>query len=719
MEKTTIKTYVPQAFQLLVCVASLLCLLVHLPCASAGNAGTIPQSTPMVRDDWPRTIGEGDTQFTIYQPQVESWIGDRLTTRMAIAVQEKGAAAPQYGVAWFSARTEVDKKTRMVLLQDFTITKTKFPKATEKSRQYADALRTALPRQPVQIALDRLQAELEITEAGGTTKAVAVGNAPPRIIFSTEPSMLVLVDGTPVLHEMKHAECMRVINTGILLCARKSGTPYYLWLSDRWVQAPSLEGPWSVDKNPPTEISAAKQELSADTKVDLLEKLPPDVKQVLAQGRLPAIFISTKPAYLLQTQGDPSLKDIAGTRLRYVCNSRDDIIFDINGRRFYVLISGRWFRSSTLGGPWEFVSGTDLPHDFASIPPDSPIARVLTSVPGTPQAKQAVVAANTPQTATVKRSASASVTYDGEPKFIPIDGTPLQQAVNASAPVIRIDAATYYMVDKGVWYTATSPGGPWVVAAMVPQVIYTIPPSSPLHYVTYVHVYGSTPDVVYTGYTEGYYGALITPANTVVYGTGYAYPGWAGSVWYPAPAAYYYGGYDDYVHYHTTYDGKFIERGYAGDTKFTQIGDTTFARNDGDLYAAKDGNLYQRQLGGWKQYDPDSGDWELTNYSKAKDIKKIHDKRQVPAQLPADQQSSKNARTDQTSGNGQGRLNNNNGEGGRDNSRELEDSFRSRAEGERRVSDFRSGGGLGGRGTGGGGLGSGRFGGGGFGRGRR
>ena len=72
----------------------------------------------------------------------------------------------------------------------------------------------------------------------------------------------------------------------------------------------------------------------------------------------------------------------------------------------------------------------------------------------------------------------------------------------------------------------------------MPAIIYTIPPTSPLYYVTFVHVYGSTAQVVYVGYTPGYLGTVVTPAGVVVYGTGYAYPTWVGTVWYPPPATY-------------------------------------------------------------------------------------------------------------------------------------------------------------------------------------
>jgi hypothetical protein len=56
--------------------------------------------------------------------------------------------------------------------------------------------------------------------------------------------------------------------------------------------------------------------------------------------------------------------------------------------------------------------------------------------------------------------------------------------------------------------------------------------------VTYVHVYGSTAKVVYVGYTPGYLGTVVNSDGVVVYGTGYTYPTWTGSAWYPSPATY-------------------------------------------------------------------------------------------------------------------------------------------------------------------------------------
>ena len=78
---------------------------------------------------------------------------------------------------------------------------------------------------------------------------------------------------------------------------------------------------------------------------------------------------------------------------------------------------------------------------------------------------------------------------------------------------------------------------PWTVSTSVPSSIYTIPPSSSLHYVTYVKVYHSTPEVVYVSYTPGYYGTCVSN-GVVVYGTGYYYSPWVGTHWYGPPVTY-------------------------------------------------------------------------------------------------------------------------------------------------------------------------------------
>jgi hypothetical protein len=499
--------------------------------APADNHEVTPAGNELT---WPREFEDSGIKVDIYQPQIEKWAGADFETRSAVAITPPGSNAPVYGVFWMKARADVDKAARIVTLNDIQVTKAMFPSAPESQSEYLELIRKHVPTVTKTVALDHLEASYAMSEAVKNSKTVPVKNDPPRIIYSSTPSLLVLIDGPPALRTMPNLDVQRVINSQALIL--KDGFYYYLYASGNWYQAIDVEGPWSPAPNPPAALEAAKQTAVASQTIDLL---PPGTNAVTT---MPAVFVSTVPAELIQTEGAPNLVPIEGTELMQIENSDNALFFNDADQRYYVLISGRWFDASSLAGPWGFVPYDDLPKDFAKIPPTHPKANALVSVPGTPQANEAVIANSIPQTATVQRDAAKlELAYDGAPQFNPIAGTPLLYAINTTTPVIEVDPHTYYSVQNGVWFIATSPNGPWVVATSVPAVIYTIPASSPLHYVTYAQVYGYTPDEVYVGYTPGYLGTEVCPDGVVVYGTGYYYPPYIGSYWVGEPCTYGFG----------------------------------------------------------------------------------------------------------------------------------------------------------------------------------
>jgi hypothetical protein len=201
----------------------------------------------------------------------------------------------------------------------------------------------------------------------------------------------------------------------------------------------------------------------------------------------------------------------------------------------YLLLSGRWFSSQSLDGLWTYERSDSLPASFRQIPPASPVGDALTAVAGTNEAEDAEADAEIPQTAAIKRNeAKTEVTYDGSPQFQDIPSTQVQYAVNTSSSVLKI-GDRYYVCDNGVWFAGLTPTGPWAVADSIPDAVQTIPPSSPVYNVRYVHVYDATPEIVYVGYTPGYIGTYRY-YGTVVYGTGWYYRPWIGPVYYyPRP----------------------------------------------------------------------------------------------------------------------------------------------------------------------------------------
>ena len=501
------------------------------------------QTTGPLESSWPRTFANGSDTFIIYQPQVDKWDENLISLYCAVEVRAGKESAAKYGVVWFQARTEVDKVNRVVTLDQAKVTKVKFPVAPEKEADLTALLDKKLPGATKTISLDRVEAALD--EDSEAVKGVDVKNDAPKVIIASKPSLLVLIDGMPQMGDVPGLKLRTVINTRSIILHDDSKQLYYLRVQDWWLEAKELEGSWEYANNLSDDMKKAEEVVRQN------EALNPQREQIKQQpslkgtgkkaefAEIPVVYVAFGPTELIEIKGDPKYDHIAGTGLEYVSNTNGNI-FRLGGEH-YILLSGRWFKGATLDGPWIFVTAADMPPDFAKIPRDNPKAIVLASVPGTPEAKEALIANAIPQTATITRAeAKLTVQYDGEPEFVPMEGTPMSYAKNTSAAVIKVSDDNYYSVEAGVWFKGSSPAGPWIVADTVPAQIYDIPPSSPLYYVSYVKTYGSTPDVVYVGYTPGYYGTVVSATTmTVVYGTGWYYPPYISPIaWYGWPYTY-------------------------------------------------------------------------------------------------------------------------------------------------------------------------------------
>jgi hypothetical protein len=133
-----------------------------------------------------------------------------------VAVQDGSDKNPTYGTVWIKGRTSVDKTSRVVTIDDLTITKTKFPTKTKEAANYEKALDEKLHDVIRHMALDRLQAQLEIMHAVDSADALPIRNDPPEIIFSDVPAMLVTIDGEPVFKPVPDSKLERAINTRVL-----------------------------------------------------------------------------------------------------------------------------------------------------------------------------------------------------------------------------------------------------------------------------------------------------------------------------------------------------------------------------------------------------------------------------------------------------------------------------------------------------------------------
>ena len=431
----------------------------------------------------------------------------------------------------------------MVTLEELTVTDIKFPDASDDDiDKLVEILETEMPKWSIELSLDRLLASMEEGEVG-IAEANALNNEAPEIIFTTTNSILVLIDGDPIYKEIEGlAKYQYILNTPFFIATDTQKKVYYLYGDRKWYTSQKLSDTWKATSRVPDELDQIIKESEKEKEKSMSSE---DLKEYKSEKPIEAsIYIRTKQAELIQSDGEPQFGPIEGTQLLYMTNSENDVLMDISSQSYYLMISGRWYTSKSMSdNNWVYVSQNDLPEEFSKIPADSDMANVLSNVAGTQEAKDALLENTIPQTATVDRkTATVEVDYDGDPQFSDIDGTQMSYAENTSKSVLKI-SNKYYCVDDGIWFVSNSPNGPWTVSVDVPDDVQDIPAESPVYNVKYVYVYDYTPDVVYVGYTPGYMGSYVYH-GCVVYGTGYYYRPWYHHYYYPRPVTYGFG-----VHY--------------------------------------------------------------------------------------------------------------------------------------------------------------------------
>src|SRR3954454_6120286 len=353
---------------------------------------------------WPLEVKDNGRTFLIYQPQVDKWENNRLEGRSAVSVRSDTSGQPNFGVIYFSARTDTDANDRTVAVHDAVVSKADFPAVS--SDDYLPLLRSRFGTHSWRISQQRLQSDMEIDQVAQQSAQQPVRNDPPRILFSERPSVLVPIDGTPVLRPVADTDLQRVTNTRALILHDKAQSRYFLYVSDRWMEAKTLEGPWSATTTVPPQLEQAKQIVTQQGQVDLLQNTTGNDNGDPVPASL-AVFITTVPAELVQTDGPAQYAPIERTQLLYVTNSPNKLFLDLRTQNHYALISGRWFRTTALANAqWNYVPPARLPGDFAMFPAEHPTESVRAAVPGTPQAREAVIANSVPQIATVTRSAA-------------------------------------------------------------------------------------------------------------------------------------------------------------------------------------------------------------------------------------------------------------------------------------------------------------------------
>lgn len=495
--------------------------------------GTTSYITGATKATWPKVMKNAKGELTIYQPQPESLNETLLSGRAAISVKLTDAKRPVFGAIWITSTLVVDRNTRIATFTDVKVPTIRFSDDVDSARigKLRKLIEDEIPKWNLEISIDELITTLDASSnnAGDQFK-----NDPPEIIIAKTSSILVLIDGEPILKELEGYNYKRIENSAFFIILDPKAKTYYLYGDKLWYSATDIKGKWSQVKKPSSNLTKLQREIE---KSQGDQTSDPSSKSKNATVVIPAVIVRTIPAELIEIKGEPDFAPIQGTNLLYVKNSDDNVFMDINIQSYLILISGRWYSSVSMDGPWAYINVEDLPEDFARIPEGSEKDIVLASVSGTQASKEAILDSQIPQTAEIDRkTATVTVEYDGEPKFEKVEGTSMLYAVNSPQTVLQL-SSRYYCVDNGVWFEAGNPKGPWKAAEQRPEEVENIKPSSPVYNVKYVYIYDVSPTVIYVGYTPGYYGCYVH-GPTVIYGTGYYYRPWYGAYYYPRPVTY-------------------------------------------------------------------------------------------------------------------------------------------------------------------------------------
>jgi hypothetical protein len=490
------------------------------------------QPQPQAPAEWPKSIMTGNgTVISLFQPQVLSYSNNLVKSRSVISVQDVGMADPVFGVAWMTDSVSADAVSAdaaegadaasgaargvsgvsdaagvQLEIQSVRVDELRIPDDTGRAENnfISAALEIYSPWVVKRLPEKEVQASLELGRRETALAGDSVGVAPVKIFFVVSPTALVLFDGEPRLEMNERWGLDAVVNTRSVVVKGKDGN-FYLYRMNRWYLARNATGPYSPLNSrwkPGAELRRVESDLKRAARKE-------DVGIPGSSEAIEHIVVRTEPAALIQSDGQPVPKELDGTSLTYVENSNDHIFYDRGTRIFYVSVGNQWYQSERLYDSlgWSAVRRADLPVDLL-LAMNGPVTTNLALATNRVKAentvgKAALLDEDVPQVAKIDRNATTTIDYSGAPRFKPILGTRLKYATNTCSIVIE-DNWTYYALDNGVWFVASSPIGFWRVSNGRPLGVELIAPRYPVYRAKFVYIYQTAADYVYEGYLPGY-----------------------------------------------------------------------------------------------------------------------------------------------------------------------------------------------------------------------
>jgi hypothetical protein len=166
--------------------------------------------------NWPKKVKVGELTVSLDAPLAESLEGAKLKARGTARVQSGEVGEPAFATVWYEAEVDINHDRRTVTMTSVQVPRVELPGAPAAQQQrIAARLSQALSRQQPKLSLDDVLASTKV--AGRHEGPPKLNTDPPKIIFETEPAILLVFDGEPRFRTVEGSKLERALNTPFLV----------------------------------------------------------------------------------------------------------------------------------------------------------------------------------------------------------------------------------------------------------------------------------------------------------------------------------------------------------------------------------------------------------------------------------------------------------------------------------------------------------------------
>ena len=569
-----------------------------------------PWAAPANHSDWPRTaVTASEDRVTLSQPQVETWDGETIHIKCAVAVVLHGSPTATIGTVQLRARTVLDRGRRMVTITELRVPALRFPVGESEIAPIQNALEGSIKGASLEIPLDELTSTM-VESCFAIPPSTAFEEPALRLIVRQQPAILLVIDGEPRMRSLDD-------NGAAQLCLNsqwpllRAENAWWLLASGEWWMAPKLGGSWTCCTGPPEQVIKACMErgvgglAAVRSPTDERERTPTTPAEIL---------VRYEPTELIATDGEPAFEPIGAQQL-WGCSNANLPLFRGSDGGYFLLVAGRWWTSDTIGDVgWTRIDPGALPEAFKMISRDFPWAGALAHLRETLAQREAVHSCAIPAEVEISRTDALALTPFGAPLFQSQSASPVAWSLHASKPVLRV-TDQYFCCDRGAWWAAPEPSGKWTPARALPNAISSAAVTSPIGALSCAVPAPSTGDRFAFRYTAGFDGSFVQ-SQVAVYGTGSpmigaslefsdALPGVFGSqMWWNPWTCQWWSGCET-AHMREARLGKLPADGAVSDFSASTFRPDAALEN---FYVGLDGRVYARRGERWLRATP-AGDW--------------------------------------------------------------------------------------------------------------